>query len=118
MTEHYRITPPPSLVEQWCHEYGIEQLPTLACFIADKAAEWSSDQELEACCEWLSIASNHGLGLSFSKILPEKLRAARRPKAPSIKQQALLLLSQMEEECEMTLHASTIRRALEALPDE
>jgi hypothetical protein len=112
------ITPPPELVLQWAHDanlsgaayYDLAEHWEYEQHIANRAAQWGADQELEACCEWLDHKnwwgeSNH-------------LRAARRPKPPSLKQQALLLLSQMEEECEMTLHASTIRRALEALPDE
>jgi hypothetical protein len=113
MTEQHRITPPPSLVEQWCHEYGIEQLSTLACFIADKAAEWSSDQELEACCKWVE---------EYVEIRPNgdrpehQLRAARRPKPPSLKQQALH--AARIELIEGGKNAEIILRALEALPDE
>ncbi len=109
MTEQHRITPPPSLVEQWCREYGIEQLSTLACFIADKAAEWGADQELELCCEWLTV--------NDYDFIPLDLHAARRPKPPSLKQQALETLK-YPKDLWSEAEVDTIRRALEALPDE
>ncbi len=109
MTEQHRITPPPSLVEQWCREYGIEQLSTLACFIADKAAEWGADQELELCCEWLTV--------NDYDFIPLDLHAARRPKPPSLKQQALEALDHILNNSSTELGASTIRRALEQLDD-
>jgi hypothetical protein len=104
------ITPPPELVQQWASEWMQLQNVNRDNFMATRAAQYGANQELEACCEWLLPR--------LTLLLIAELRAARRPKPPSLKQQALLLLSQMEEECEMTLHASTIRRALEALPDE
>jgi hypothetical protein len=71
------------------------------------------DQELEACCEWLdyncpSIGAHH-------------LRAARRPKPPSLKEQALEALNEADQglnESEWRPRSNTIRRALEALPDD
>ncbi len=43
--------------------------------------------------------------------------AARRPKPPSLKQQALEALDHILNNSSTELGASTIRRALEALPD-
>jgi len=61
MTENHPITPPPELIAKWassmCGYY--------------KAARWGADQELEACCKWLSSRSS----------LTEKLRDVRRPPA-------------------------------------
>jgi hypothetical protein len=115
MTEQHRITPPPSLVEQWCREYGIEQLPTLACFIADKAAEWGADQELEACCEWTAA--------NFGELPGQNLHLYRRPKPRSLKQQAQAALLRLANESndlasEEAADMETIRRALEALPND
>jgi hypothetical protein len=49
---------------------------------AQKIAEWAADQELEACCEWLR--SQH-----HSDTWANRLRAARRPKPPTLAEQAL-----------------------------
>lgn len=118
MTEH-PITPPPELVRQWeskareglRHHYG----DTYECFyndIATQAARWGADQELEACCEVLRQKGVPAWSL---------LRAARRPKPPSLKQQALEQLNGIEA-CFRVSHggdliADTIRRALEQLDD-
>jgi hypothetical protein len=78
------------------------------------AAQWGADQELEACCEWLDGWCHDEFPGGI-----ENLRAARRPKPPSLKEQALEWLIAAEE-----LHKvsgidpeGTIRRALEALDD-
>jgi hypothetical protein len=52
--------------------------------------------------------------------IPMALRDARRPKPPSLKEQALAALKRYEAEVwceEMTSDSSIIRRALEALPE-
>jgi hypothetical protein len=59
MTNQHPITPPPELVREWNQEatgthfepYGYSE------FIANRAAKWGADQELEACCEWLNGGS-------------------------------------------------------------
>jgi hypothetical protein len=76
--------------------------------VATKAAQWGADQELEACVEWLF---QDGYDVTSAR-----LRAARRPKPPSLKEQALKALlhldhGQHNERCLL------IRRALEALDD-
>lgn len=79
--------------------------------VATKAAQWGADQELEACCEWLVRNYNY----------PEAgnpLRAARRPKPPSLKEQALAELVDAYDEDKIDDTAyDIIRRALEALDD-
>jgi hypothetical protein len=82
-----------------------------------EAAQWGSDQEFEACCEWMKG--------SQTPFLPNQavdfLRAARRPKPPSLKEQALEALNQADEglnESEWQQRSDTIRRALEALPND
>jgi hypothetical protein len=106
----------------------------LAQLVADKAARWAWDQrepeiraaadaELEACCEWLADARNHRIGNDFGKIISTEIRAARRPKPPSLKAQALEALKAHFDAMEAGVsgyrpaHKATIRRALEALPD-
>jgi len=89
--------------------------------LARQAAQWGADQELQACCAELeSIPSP--LGIPFGKMAGNALRAARRPKPPSLKKQAMRVLL----ECGYTLDGrmelesediDIIHRALEQLPD-
>lgn len=109
MTEQHPITPPPELVKQWWDEALGQPTYFIAGEVATRAAQWGADQELDACCEWLQ---DPDLNVDTCK-----LRAARRPKPPSLKQQALEALSEMEDECLMVTHSATIRRALEQLDD-
>jgi hypothetical protein len=110
MTDH-PITPPLKLVQQWIEKYGNSEDPhwqTYECDIATQAARWGADQELEACCGFI--------GCTHSVTWSSKLRAARRPKPPSLKEQALAALlhldhGQHNERCLI------IRRALEQLDD-
>jgi hypothetical protein len=114
------ITPPPELVSKWCYEDGeeIKSSPRWFYSVCAKAAQWGADTELEACCEWLKRK-----GWEYC---PDPLRAARRPKPPSLKEQALKDLTVMTTvppgmdplSPETTERISRIRRALEALPDE
>ncbi len=76
MTQQHPITPPPELVEQWMQVHATKY------DLARQAAQWGADQELEEC---LSYAGDHGLSTS-------QMRVARRPKPPSLKEQALALL--------------------------
>ena len=99
------ITPPPELVEQWYQEAD-SQLRPYYVYIAIRAARWGADQELEACCEWIPKRTSWDA---------EQLRAARRPKPQSLKQQALDELVAAERL--YPADWSTIRRALEALDD-
>jgi len=111
------ITPPPELVQQWCHEDGdeIKTSPRWYQIVATKAARWGADQELEACCKWLP------------KLPPwsaDDLRKHRRPKPPSLKELALQAAQRFyangHEDCndeEIKDDFDTIRRALEQLDD-
>jgi hypothetical protein len=108
MTDH-PITPPPELVQQWDTEGRHQDYCTVTEHIATRAARWGSDQELDACCEWLML---NGYGTAISR-----LRAARRPKPPSLKEQALDLLDKAEDPSWDINDFSIVRRALEALPE-
>jgi hypothetical protein len=103
MKEQHSITPPPELVEEWLGLWPQDSL--LA------AAQWGADQELEACCEWLK--AKHWIEPEF----PDELRAARRPKPPSLKEQALDLLNKAEDPSWDINDFTIVRRALEQLPD-
>ena len=97
MTDQHHITPPPELKQQlrkqaprYCDWVDRE------LWLIERAAEWGYDQrgevneaklqqardeELEACCEWLV--------LDGCVVAANALRSARRPKPPSLKEQAL-----------------------------
>jgi hypothetical protein len=105
------ITPPPELVEKW---WGDKPSGTSIARLATQSAQWGADQELEACCEWLDT----------EKILTKdggyirKLRAARRPNPPRLKEQALHELNDVYNRDKIDDSTyDTIRRALEALDD-
>ncbi len=104
---------PPELFTQWLAaainalaKMERAQPGTVAAIVAQKAAQWAADQELEACCKYV--------GEEWGEAALE-LRIARRSKPPSLKQEALKAL------CKGCFPSndeiSTIRRALEALPD-
>jgi hypothetical protein len=109
--QQHPIPPPPELVDKW-----VNQSPHIdpEGYIATQAAQWGADQELEACCEWLVRNYNY----------PEAgnpLRATRRPKPPSLKEQALEELDGIAAVFRIShggdIVCDTIRRALEALPE-
>jgi hypothetical protein len=110
----YPITPPPELVQQWWHEAALRKYNGADAdkHVTSMAAQWGADQEMEACCEWLSVPCP-----SYGR----ELRAARRHKPPSLKEQALEQLDGIATVFRMThggnLVCDTIRRALEALPE-
>ena len=107
------ITSPPELVQQWkrtaphrANEHEHYHYITLC------AAQWGADQELEACCEWLfKYQYDNAVVL---------LRDARRPKPPSLKEQAFEKLMNLEQGTNPPSFNdyNTIRRALEALPND
>jgi hypothetical protein len=83
--------------------------------LASRLIQYGSDQELEACCEW--IESELRGQLRPAHRIAIDLRAARRPKPPSVKEQALEALEQVEANFNTGSFGDTIRRALEALPE-
>jgi hypothetical protein len=111
------ITPPQELVEQWEAETAHTTKDEI-WHVAVQAARWGADQELEACVQWT-------IDTPAYQMTPGALRAARRPKPPSLKEQAIAELEKVDmlwdttEFSQDTLHSlDTIRRALEALPDD
>ncbi len=121
MTNQHPLTPPPELVQQWQDEWNAFALGArypsatdTASYVAIRAAQWGADQELEACCEWFAQEG-------YTPNTPTRLRAARRPKPPSLKEQALDdfngLMQELDGAGAYSNCADRIRRALEALPE-
>ena len=99
MTQEHPITPPPELVEQW--RAAASNVPVslstdpggrrdYIAFIATQAARWGADQELEACVNYVdnTISGNKA----------RALRAARRPKPPSLKETLLARVARIPGE--------------------
>lgn len=81
---------------------------------ATELAQQIADQELEACCEWL--CNKDILEPAWARSLIDAYRAARRPKPPSLAEQALMLLDDASTRLDAA-HENTIRRALERLQE-
>jgi hypothetical protein len=70
---------PEDLVSQWWEEAVEARSEYWPAYVADRAAQWAADQELEACCNAVSQAY----------LEPWQLRAARRPLPPTLAERAL-----------------------------
>jgi hypothetical protein len=113
MTTPNPITPPLELVQQWGHDANLSGVPhndehwAYEQHIATRAAQWGADQELEACVKLLELSDKNARDFLYS---------ARRPKPPSLKEQALEAMHR-----NWNPHNNddfdTIRRALEQLDD-
>lgn len=105
--QQHPITPPPKLVEQWVamleHHTDSE--------VFSEASRWGADQELGACCAWLIANDNPRWALA--------LQEGRRPKPPSLAEQALKALDKMNAPLGNVTasRCDTIRRALERLQE-
>lgn len=111
LTQEHPITQPSDcLVLQWSVEYNKAKVKhmTREKYMCMQAAQWSADKELEACCEWLQDPDLN--------VDTYKLRAARRPKPPSLKELALEALNRMDQ-LPTAEDQNIIRRALESLPN-
>jgi hypothetical protein len=84
-----------------------------------KACAWGADEQLMRCAKWLFQRQEHNLAIQLQKVM--------RPKPPSLKQAALHALGLRHGHkstgspiqwgfCNESI--DTIRRALEALPDD
>jgi hypothetical protein len=111
MSTHHPITPTSELVQQWEAETAHTTKDEI-WHVAVQAAQWGADQELEACCKWVECEIGHGREWNT------KLRAARRPKPPTLWEQALLELADVYNRDMIDVSTyDIIRRALEALND-
>jgi hypothetical protein len=103
------IAPPPEVTGEWWIEWDAldeSERPRLEDFIADRASQYAADQELEACCAQIDEWGWEGWA--------EKLRITRRPKPPSLKEQAIAVLEDAELD---SAHYNILLRALERLDD-
>lgn len=107
MSDYSSITPPLALIDQWWDEakQNAKYDEPIGPLVAAQAAQWGANQELEACCELVPGLTSY-------------LRAARRPKPPSLKARALDALAALEiNEPGYEGTYDAIRRALEQLND-
>jgi hypothetical protein len=111
MTNQHPITPPPELVSKWANLFEFHS----DAEVFTEAAQWGADQELQACINF--IYDNELCDPNFYK----DLRTARRPKPPTLKEQAQTeldrLIALIPTEGAMAM-AEPIRKALEALPND
>ena len=100
--------PPREFVKHWESRYKeVGHKPEAVLqHVAEQASQWGADKELDACYAEMSWNGN--------KALAVELRNRRRPKPPTLKEQALEIL----DDCSVRLpgaHENIIRRALEQL---
>ena len=114
MAEQHPITPPPELVASLRNSapHGIRDAGvTREIWLINHAYAAGADQELEAMLAELKA-------LHLPDGYAARIRAARRPKPPSLKEQALKALTAIEGDFNTVGdRADTIRRAIEQLPD-
>jgi hypothetical protein len=106
------ITPPAELVQQWRDSWIDAKVKHygLVDFIATQAAQWGADQELKACEMYLAQSPYP----SWAK----DIRAARRPKPPTLNSIALQMLGTIERDAHYLPEITdTIRKALQQLND-
>lgn len=118
MTTEPMFTPPTSdLIRQWMSEAGAYQQEEwyYEVNLVTQAAEWGyqqgADTELNECCKWLP---------NLPPWSADDLRKHRRPKPPSLKEQALAELELLRGDANahgLGFDAPAIRRALESLPE-
>jgi hypothetical protein len=110
MTNQHPITPPPELMYQWA-----DMLSSRSDYaVFSLAAQWGADQELKACVEWFANDV-----VSEVALVVAELRAARRPEPQTLNSVALQMLGTIERDAHYIPEITdTIRRALEALPND
>jgi hypothetical protein len=115
VTDQHPITPPPELLEQWEAETA-HTTKDETWHVAVQAARWGADQELEACCDWLDRNNQ------WARCDIDELHDARRPKPPSLKEQALRALYAIatgaDDTREFHQDIETIKTALDVLSDD
>ena len=119
MNNQHPITPPLELVERLCNNAfsfsnAVPPLTSreIAVWLIEEAYVAGADQELDACITF--VDDNELCDQNFYNIL----RTARRPKPPSLKEQALEVVTGLEKRWDLQCDLTLLRRALEALPND
>ena len=119
--QNHPITPSKALEHKWASMF--EQHSHMEVFT--EVARWGADQELEACLKWMgSFCATWTCGRRPEDVL----RTARRPKPPSLKEEALQGFKTVSQFVLDEWHGcadyekfkkitDTVQRALEALPN-
>ena len=110
MTEKHPITPPPELVQEWYNASPHANEDALQD-VANVAAQWGADKELLACGNYLKQCA------AWEEEDVVEFYNYRRPKPPSLKEQALALLDKAADPSWDINDFTIVRRALEQLDD-
>lgn len=112
MTDNnHPITPPFKLVREWQDIWNRATIKDVSNFefVATQAARWGADEQLEMDATWVALQTSNQMS-------SKRLIAEMRPKPPSLKEKALMLLDDCSDRIDAA-HENTIRRALEQLDD-
>jgi hypothetical protein len=108
MTENHPITPPPDKIHNWLQS---EKIGCTIEQIITAAAQWGADQELLACGNYLKQCA------AWEEEDVTEFYNYRRPKPPSLKEQALKALQALQQRTTDPNIVEPLRRALEQLDD-
>ena len=81
--DNHPAIPPADQLKQW-EDLWFDELEH-ADVLLIRAFQAGADQELEACIDWIAVYQ----GLEHPELLIELLRAARRPKPPSLAEEEI-----------------------------
>lgn len=101
--DHHPAIPPADLLKKWEDLWFDEEEHADVLLI--RAFQAGADQELEACCEWVQDYAECGA----------LLHLVRRPKSPSLKEQALEALESLKQRTTDPNIIEPIRLAVEQL---
>jgi hypothetical protein len=103
--QQHPIVPDPKLLQEWYDDKTSYHADMI------RAAQWGADQELLACGNYLKQCA------AWEEDDVIEFYNYRRPKPPSLKEQALALLDKAEDPSWDINDFSIVRKALEQLDD-
>jgi hypothetical protein len=111
------MVPPNILLNNWESDWVAER--ENIDVLLTQAYQAGADAELEACCEWLVSERWFKYEHEAMEFVVEDLRAARRPKPPSLKERSLALIDKIQAKRESWLvqELDVVRKALEQIDD-
>jgi hypothetical protein len=112
--DHHPAIPPADLLKKWEDLWFDEEEHADVLLI--RAFQAGADQELEACCKWLESEPDPG-HVDLLRSCATALRTVRRPKPPSLKEQALQALESLKQRTTDPSIIEPLRLALEQLND-